>query len=288
MSRKHLLLLFCIIVLMVITLLASSLHDVHFLPGRSLAIRSTSDNPVMLQSPEALADTPLWKILLFWAAFVINLVLFFYLLPPDLRKRIIRQMISLSLGILILLVALRYRILQIPNLNSASTDLTGQAQPGPNSNLADPIFHPPQITPWMTYLISVSIMLGGVLLAWIIYRWQIRSRRRYTSLRALSDIAQSSLDDLAMGRDWGDVIIQAYVRMSEVVSMKRGLQRPEAATPREFAKRLEVAGLPAESINRLTRLFESVRYGGQKSGPSDIHEAMACLTSILNACGEIQ
>ena len=281
------LLLFCLIVLVVISLLASSMHDVHFLPGRSLSFRPSSGSPVRLQTPEVLTATPLWKILLFWLAFVINLVLFFYLLPPELRKRILRQMISFSLGFLILLIALRYRILQIPNLNSDPANLAGQAPPGPTSNLAPPIFHPPQNTPWLTYLISVSILLGVILVAWVMYRWQIRSRRhRYSSLHALGNIAQSSLDDLARGRDWGDVIIQSYARMSEAVSVKRGLQRPKAATPREFAQRLEIAGLPAEAVNRLTRLFESVRYGGQKTVPADIKEATACLTSILEACGE--
>jgi hypothetical protein len=198
-------------------------------------------------------------------------------------------MLSFSIGMLILLIALRYRILQFPSLSSDPVNEAGQASPGLNSNLAPPIFHPPQITPWMTYLISVTILLGLLILVWIVYGWQMRSRtRRYASLFAVADIARSSLDDLAAGRDWGDVIIQSYVQMSEVVSAKRGLQRPEAATPREFARRLEVAGLPADAVNRLTRLFESVRYGARKSDQSEINEAVACLASILQACGVAQ
>jgi hypothetical protein len=283
MNRKTLVLLFCLIVIAAITLLASSLHDVHFQPGRSLSTRQTSNPPIILQTPDVLADTPIWKILLFWLAFVVNLILFFYLLPRELRKRIIRQMISLSIGMLILLFALRYRILQLPNLNSDPVNSAGQASPGSNSNAAPPIFHPPQFTPWMTYLISLSILL---ILVWIVYSWQKRARnRRYAPLHAIAGIAQSSLDNLALGRDWGDVIIQSYARMSEVVSEKRGLNRPEAATPREFAERLEIAGLPAEAVGRLTRLFESVRYGAHKSDQSDINEAVACLASILQACG---
>ncbi len=289
MNRNFLLLLFCFIVLVAITLLVSSLHDVRFQPGRSLSIRPTSDYPVLLQTPEVLAETPIWKILLFWLAFFVNMILFFYLLPPELRKRIFRQMLSFSLGLLILLIALRYRIIQLPTLSSDPAKQAGQVPPGPNSNLAPPIFHPPQITPWMAYLISVSILLGLLILGWLVYRWLMRSRtHRYAPHHAIADIAQSSLDDLASGRDWGDVIIQSYARMSEVVSAKRGLQRPGAATPREFAKRLEVAGLPAEAVNRLTRLFESVRYGARKSNQTDINEAVACLDSILRACGVAQ
>jgi hypothetical protein len=44
--------------------------------------------------------------------------------------------------------------------------------------------------------------------------------------------------------------------------------------------------LPGDAVQRLTRLFEAVRYGGYRSGRKDVNEAVACLTSILNYCGE--
>ncbi len=59
-------------------------------------------------------------------------------------------------------------------------------------------------------------------------------------------------------------------------------------TPREFAERLQMTGLPAESVLRLTRLFESVRYGAHQSSQKEINEAVACLNSILSACGVAQ
>ncbi len=57
-------------------------------------------------------------------------------------------------------------------------------------------------------------------------------------------------------------------------------------TPAEFATRLENSGLPSDAVRRLTRLFEGVRYGLQKTGPTEINEAVACLTTILQYCGE--
>jgi hypothetical protein len=68
--------------------------------------------------------------------------------------------------------------------------------------------------------------------------------------------------------------------------MRRGLYREYAMTPAEFAVRLQSAGLPPEPVNRLTRLFESVRYGARISAQRDVDEAIACLTSILKYCGE--
>lgn len=289
MNRKRWLLLFCFIVLAAFTVLATSLHDVHFQPGRPLLNQSSSNTPNLLQDTQTLQNTPLWKILLFWAAFIVNMFLFFYLLPPDLRKRIIRQAISFSLGILILFIALKYRLIQLPNLNSDPVNTKGQAAPGLNSGSIPPAFQPPSINPWMTYLISLGVFLALLILTWIAYRWWEHGHaRRASSLFDIAGIARSSLDDLAAGRDWGDVIIQAYARMNAVVSDKRGLPRPEAATPREYAIRLESAGLPSEAVNRLTRLFESVRYGARKSDQADINDAVACLNSILRACGMAQ
>ena len=47
-----------------------------------------------------------------------------------------------------------------------------------------------------------------------------------------------------------------------------------------------IAGLPGDAVRRLTRLFESVRYGDRKSPPKDVNEAVTCLNTILHYCGE--
>jgi hypothetical protein len=125
-----------------------------------------------------------------------------------------------------------------------------------------------------------------VVVGLLIYRRWFRSGAgRPSPLDTIADIAQSSLRDLAAGRGWGDVIIECYARMNAVVSSHRGLMRPASATPREFADRLTRAGLPADAVTRLTRLFESVRYGGSAGTEADIRDASDCLNAILRACG---
>ncbi len=235
---------------------------------------------------DAITKPPLWKVLLFWLAFVINLILFVYLLPPEVRKRILRQMLSLAVGMLAILMALRYRLIQLPSFEGEPAKQgTGNAT-ATSGALAPPVFTPPHITPWLTFLISFAVLSMVLLLSWVAYRWWMRANRRGSSkLDLLGAIAQASLGQIASGHDWGDVIIQSYVQMSETVSMRRGLERSHAATPREFAERLEQAGLPAQAVQRLTRLFEAVRYGARTSSQSDVNEAVACLNSILQACG---
>jgi uncharacterized protein DUF4129 len=289
MSGRLWILVLCICIVAAVAGLASSLHDVRFQPGRPFAMEGQSATIPSLTITETITKPPLWKVLLFWLAFVINLILFVYLLPPDVRKRILRQMLSLAVGMLAILMALRYRLIQLPSFEGEPAQQgTGNATATSGAG-APPVFTPPHITAWLTFLISFAVLSIVLLLSWVAYRWWIRANRRGSSeLDLLGSIAQASLGQIASGHDWGDVIIQSYVQMSEAVSRQRGLERSHAATPREFAERLEQAGLPAQAVQRLTRLFEAVRYGARTSSQSDVSEAVACLNSILQACGLTQ
>jgi len=150
-----------------------------------------------------------------------------------------------------------------------------------------PVFSPPDIPPWQSFLISLGLALALLLLTWGLLRWWRRIHDLRASLRPLNDLAadaRSSLAALAAGQEAGDVILRCYARMSETVEEKRGLVRQQAMTPAEFARRLEQAGLPGDPVQRLTRLFEAVRYGARKSGQDEINEATSCLADILRYC----
>jgi hypothetical protein len=289
MNRRYGLLFLCFLVLAAVLILASSLHDVHFGPGKSFLSSYSINVPTILQAIDELPKVPFWKVILFWAALLINLVLFFYLLSPELRKRLLRQALRFAIGMLLLLIAIHYKFLKLPDLNSRPADAAGASSPGPGSDPNEMTFKPPEMMPWVTYLISLGVVLAFLVLMWLAYRWWMRSRiRAQAPLDGIAGIARSSLDDLASGRDWGDVIIRSYLQMNQVIGARRGLHRADATTPREFAERLERAGLPAQAVKSLTRLFESVRYGARQSSQSDVREAVACLDSILQACGVTQ
>ncbi len=289
MTGKRWLLLLSVVIIAAVAVLASSLHDVHFEPGRPLSFDNANPAPASLDSGiETITKTPLWKVLLFWLVFVINLLVFFWLLPPEMRKRVLRQMLSLALGMLAILIALRYGLIDLPFLRSKPVETSNPSAFGAGGNTPLPTFSPPHVAPWWVFLISFVVLAAFLWLLWAAYRWWLRPARRYSDLDAIRNIAEASLGAIAAGHDWGDVIIQSYVRMNEAVQASRGLQRARASTPREFAERLEQAGLPAHAVQRLTRLFESARYGAAGSSQNDINEAVACLNSILQACGQPQ
>ena len=55
-------------------------------------------------------------------------------------------------------------------------------------------------------------------------------------------------------------------------------------TTREFEDSLTRAGVPAESVRELTRLFEAVRYGWSSPGPEEGERAIRCLEAIVGSC----
>lgn len=144
-------------------------------------------------------------------------------------------------------------------------------------------FEPPQPTLWVTYAVSFVVVAVLGVGGWFAWRWM--QPPAPTALHEIGYAARLALDDLESGGDWQDAIINAYIKMSRIVTRQRGLQRPEGMTASEFAGRLERAGLPADPVRRLTRLFESVRYGGRDANQAQINEAATCLTAIVQACG---
>jgi Domain of unknown function (DUF4129) len=286
MKQQQFILGLCLLLVVAAGILSASLHDVRFEPARALAASAGSGPLLSLPNLEISEGTPLWKILLLWLVFCLNLVLFFLLLPPEARKRIVRQVVSFALGVLGVLIALRYHVIKLPEIAGNPVEPIGGGVPQLGSSSAPTAFQPPDVPSWMTYVVSLVILWAVLLAAWSFYRrWQLARRRRSVTLGSLADLARASLRELGQGRQWNDVVVETYARMSDTVSIRRGLNRGAASTPREFAERLAAAGLPPDSVGRLTRLFESVRYGDHSSTDRDMREAVACLESIARACG---
>jgi len=289
MSRKRWLYLFLLFALFALLILASGLSAVHFSPGKpfgaggSLFPAQNGLNNVVKQ----ISEIPLWKQIVFCAALLVSFLLFAFLLPPEMRKRIILLAIRFVLVVGIVFYLIKNQLIKFPGLNFNFANPSGTLSANQSLGFDASHFSPPVIAPWIRYLVSLGVSLALLALMWAAYRFWTRFRVPHPArqLDELVSTVRSSLDGLANGREFEDVIIQMYASMSDIVAIKRGLRRADATTPREFADRLSRAGLPADAVARLTRLFESVRYGKRKSTQADVSEATACLNSILDYCG---
>lgn len=278
-----------------LVLLAGALRTMNFRPGQPIGSSDSNKGSLDLAAAATLlvdaAEVPFWQQITFWGGLFVIVLLISTLLSPELRKKLIRTFLRIAAFAIILFMLIKRNpdvltklMLNFPTFNDLGAVPLGQ-------EVAPPVFQPPQISPLLSFLIALGIIILSVVLLWGVNRWWQKRKELMSAhqpLKEIANIARLSLKDLEAGEDSRDAIIQCYDRMSHVVDAKRGLYREHSMTPAEFVSRLEKAGLPRGPVTRLTRLFESARYGGHASDAVEINEAKACLTSILEYCGEPQ
>ncbi len=267
--------------ILVIIYLITSLGSLELKPARPFTyIQETEYIPP--------GSPPAWNGLVYVSVFfAVLLVIIFFLLTPEQRKKYIRALAWLVLaGIIIFLILSKFSLGNSVSPPPAETQnsvvpLSSEPTDTPMPAVTPSVFVPPQVSSWTSYLVALVLLLavaGGW--GWLVWR----KRKMGAPYDALAEIAQSALKDIEAGKDWGDAILNSYYRMNRAVADWRGIRRRESMTPAEFADFLVSAHLPREAVDRLTALFERVRYGGKKSTRKDIKEAVDCLTAISDYC----
>lgn len=286
-SNKILIATLGLLALAALMVLASGLGGMDFREGQQFGTGTA--NGVRSAAIEAIRNMqaiPFQTQLTVAILLVVLFAMISMLLSPEMRKRLIKAVIRAILTIWLLSVIFtRYpNILNQLGLNlSALNAESGETTAGATA----PQFTPPPSASWISYLLSFVLLALALFIAWKVYSfWKELNAPSDISKTKIAKIARASILDLSAGRESSDVILNCYYRMSDAVSHRKNLNRNASMTPSEFASRLEAEGLPSDAVRALTHLFESVRYGGQRSNPNMVNEAVACLTSILQHCGE--
>jgi hypothetical protein len=265
-------------------LLAASLGRLDLPPGRPFRLpeRAAVPGPVGIGGIEL--PLIVWAIILALMGVMVLIALVVVLRSPPERKRVGRFLFWALLLAAIGTVTLggpREPLIVAPT----PTPVPGppapfESQPAPPGigPTGVPVTYTPRAAPgWLSFAVALLAVLGvSVLLfgAW-------RSAR--VPQNEIADIARAGLDDLRAGRAWEDVVVRCYADMSTALSQRRGIERQQAMTPREFAARLEKAGLPPAAVRTLTHLFERARYGGRQSGPAESQQAIDALQAIMHS-----
>jgi len=280
--KRPLTIVTAVMAIVTLFLLAASLNNLEFEPGQSFVLPQQPQAPCA--SPAIEFPTFLFDLALVLVGIAFLVSLFVLLRSPRERRLVLR-----NLGQLVLFAAIGLLLSNLHGLEEKpEVRTTPQARaPSPVTGLSEAIdssatpvpvtFAPPVVPGWVRYAVTLGIVLLAGALGYSVWRLIQNPKEQ------LHEITRSALDDLFAGRDWEDVVIRCYADMSTTVSRRRGVGRHQAMTPREFAVRLEQLGLPANSVGRLTRLFEQARYGSLKSGPDQVREATACLAEIMQA-----
>ncbi|HEY5158280.1 MAG TPA: DUF4129 domain-containing protein [Anaerolineales bacterium] len=267
--------------ILVLFLLVASLGKLQFKPAKAFAYEQSSGS-----APQVVPPT--WNGLVYVIIFMAGvLIILFILLPSDQRKKYLIAFGLLTIAGIVILLILSHLSLGKPVLQQQEN--AGNAiispVPGPTNTrvpeVIPAVFIPPQVSLWSSFFVALVfiLVLAGV------GGWVFWSRRKlHAPYESLAEIALSALEEIEAGKDWGDAIVNSYLRMNKAVAEWRGIHRTASMTPAEFAEYLTSTHLPQEAVSQLTTLFERVRYGEKESTPKDIQEAVECLTTILDYC----
>lgn len=290
LQRRWIVLIFSIIAVFMLVWLAAGLSELRFLPAQPLNFGGEDITPVrdilnFIKSD--LSEIPTWQVGAVLVLFFVFFALAIIIMPAEVRKRMLRTLFrAILIGFAVFYYFDNYELLESPLTLNFSTSI-GNSEAADGISISPEVYEPPSISPLLIYFISAIFALILIFAAWRMLRPWIQEKRELDlPLRGFGYIARTSLDDLSEGQQWEDVIIRAYMQMSEIARDRRGVSRQQAMTPNEFSAHLELAGLPPEPVQRLTRLFEKIRYGGRKANDDEVDEARGCLKAIAAACGE--
>ena len=272
--------------LLALVLLAMGLSSLTLQPGHPFAVGGP---------PPDLSDagaTPPWtpdlgglgRILLavlIWVLFPLSVI--YVLISPEARRRVLRDLLWVAGTMVVLYFFMksfaRRRLFLEPTIES-SGDSSPPVPPEFVVSPGDFITHPPE---WLVLLVSL-LFLGGLSLGIFLLWRALRPASGVEPLPRLAEEAESALQKLRAGGDLRDVVLRCYREMTRILQEERGLRRPKAMTPREFEQRLREVGLDVEPVDRLTQLFERVRYGDRRPDAREEREAQECLEEIAAAC----
>lgn len=258
-------------------LLSAGISGLELQPGRPLVLEQIAPNALPGSVPEDISPLEeflrtVWSLAAVVCAVLLPFSIIHFILSPQARKRVLRDLLLLAAFLIIYSLAL-LRVGQMAGVSEA------QASAAPATDQAVAAFTPPSdwLTVWVSLGLAGVVVVGGWL-AWC------RLRPRPAPLSQLALQAQAAIAQLRAGSDLKNTVIRCYFEMSQVLSDRQGIRRPSDMTPREFEQRLAATGLPTEHVQRLTRLFEAARYSAETPGEREEREAVACLTAIVQAC----
>ncbi|MBN1312056.1 MAG: DUF4129 domain-containing protein [Anaerolineae bacterium] len=268
-----------------IFVLAVSLGQVGLLPGQPFKLPHQSAFGTYGAEESSLGRVFLLVVrgLLAMALILAPVSLIVMLFSKRGRKQLLGLLVTTSMLLMLIMMVRRIPLQEATIPAPTEEALLSGLELAEGGEVDGPVFaaDPPEWTTWAASLV-IAVFLAGISTG--IALLLLRRREPSIALELLAEEAQAALDRIEMGEDLRETILRCYREMMQVVKEARGIVREQHVTPREFEIVLARKGLPAESLLRLTRLFEEVRYGGRPASSQEEQLAILCLRDIVAAC----
>ena len=292
-SKKNRPLIFLVVIIAALILFAAGLSSLEFRPGQSFPLGSLIGQEADTLAGGGSSGLPgallSWWAVLITLAFIILIILWIiiFIFRPEVRKYLLSRLIS-YLVLLLLIAGLIFNLRQPINGTENENATNPQLAPWEEVTQAEGTLNPPALVidppRWLVGLITLALFT--IILGIVWWVWSRRPHRQADSAELIAKEAEQAAQNIQAGRNLKDTVMSCYQKMTQLMSDQRGIQREETMTPREFENHLTQIGFSDDHIQRLTRLFESVRYGDSLPTELEEREAVSCLSAIAAAYGQ--
>lgn len=269
-------------------LLASGLSDFNLKPGRAFAITSAEETLSNQGVTTFTIPAEVIAGIITGVIFLSGLIAIFIRFMQG-KQAIKEELIALFLFTLFVLFFTYLLSEAVANVDppaipaaqegNAGFDLEGLIAEAEQNPVTPPAFNP---SDGLVLATGVGVTVMALTVGYFVYR-RFWGQPAAATLDQLALSAEETLLQLQVeDANLRNVVLRAYYDMSRTVS-EQGVTRAEGMTPREFEARMIQAGLPRRDVERLTRLFEEVRYGHVEAGERQKREAIACMEAIVAA-----
>ena len=223
------------------------------------------------------ASTDFLRIIPFLFLFVFIYLMFRY----EGLKRVVFGVLALCLLLWILAVVLNWLMPVDFGNKKIIDDLSVPPQEMPSDIFQiESIGNAPPIFIWL-------VITGLVLLVFAVGIWLYRTTSKAPSTTDLiKEEARNALKEIQEGKELSNIVIRCYMQMVHVLETERGIEREDSMTTQEFKRLLVSHDFPERAVNRLTSLFEKVRYGNKRIEVNDEVTAVDCLTAITEGIND--
>ena len=267
--------------LVALIILAAGIPELKLLPGTIFYTEDTKEQDnytppatFPIKVDENTPSPSLVVLILILIPILISIILM--IIFPKMRKQVLRNLIFIATWGLAIFMLYRRNVFDlIPSEKFTAVDITNERKivelpffthaPLPDTNR--------DASTSVAFVVGFFIILFLLILVYLFYRRSKDIREDGEELDFIAIKAQNALNEINSGADLHNTILNCYIEMSEILANEKGIRRKFWMTPREFEQRLVSTGLPIQSVQTLTELFESVRYGGQT--PDSVQETQA-------------
>jgi hypothetical protein len=285
--QKKQLLGLLIIIILAMVFVAVSLPSLQMLDGETSAQELSLESPANLTGElEGFTSfSRLSRGILVFLIILLCIHIVISLFDEEGRKRLMADVFLIGFVLLIISLLPNNRWLPEPVENETPpVEIIDQTDLSDNGD-APPVFEA-NAQPWMLTLTIVAIAAGLTAVTFFVLKYlPKKTSDKHKPLQDFADSAQAALEEIeTTSQAFSDVVVRCYAEMSQTLQAEKGISRSQAMTTDEFKEQLVLRGFPARPVERLTKLFEQIRYGRQSLRENEKQIAIESLREIVEFC----